>query len=109
MVDASLSVGFWHAVADCLVEFHQVPRVTADELVKDLLRRLSAATETVELSRFRDMIYHEEPWYIACNLAGESLPLERFWQPYRTIVVRNGLTAGIRHIDYLPSRIFEPS
>jgi hypothetical protein len=95
MVDASLSVGFWQTVKDCLVEFHQMPRAAADDRVRDLLRKLSAAAETAEPSTCRDMIYHEEPWYIACNLAGASMPLEPFWMHYREIVARNGLAAGI--------------
>jgi hypothetical protein len=38
-----------------------------------------------------DMIYHAEPWYLACNLAGEDIPLEPNRIPYQDILVKNHL------------------
>jgi len=45
-------------------------------------------------SAFSDMIYHAEPWQIACNLAGKDLEVAEHRQAYQALLVRNGLVKG---------------
>jgi len=40
---------------------------------------------------FEDMIYHAEPWYIACNLASEELPLTEYQSRYQDVLRQNEL------------------
>jgi hypothetical protein len=91
MVDAALVVGFWKAVEDCLVEFHDVTRGGASESVGQLIDRLRGVSEASNDRSFSGMIYHEEPWYIACNLSGNELALAQHWSEYQTVLARNGL------------------
>jgi hypothetical protein len=37
------------------------------------------------------MIYHAEPWYIACNLAGEGLPVSPYQSEYSDVLRQNQL------------------
>jgi hypothetical protein len=37
------------------------------------------------------MIYHAEPWQIACNLAEQDLPIADHEPAYREILKRSGL------------------
>ena len=81
---------FWAAVADCLVAFHNVGACEAKERVASLW--LALPTD-VDSEGFADLIYHAEPWQIACNLAGSDLPVSPQQQAYRALLARNGLTA----------------
>jgi hypothetical protein len=92
MVDAGLIVGFWQTVEDCLVAFHHVPREAACGEVRALLARRRFDQTGPESSM--DMIYHEEPFYIACNLVESDLKLDAVWPTYRTIVAKNGLSGA---------------
>jgi hypothetical protein len=90
---------FWSAVQDCLVQIHHLPRPEAAEKVTGLLRRLSNLTVPAEENggsegqrSFDEMIYHEEPWYIACNLAENEIPLDKEHRPaYDQILRQNHL------------------
>jgi hypothetical protein len=92
MVLAGNASSFWAAVEDCLVEFHELERDTAAEKVTGLWRRIPKAEGAGgEEPSFDDMIYHAEPWYIACNLADKELPLARYRLAYKTLLHRNDL------------------
>jgi len=87
---AGLAASFWAAVQDCLVEFHHLERGVAAAQVTSLWRRLPKGPSGDGPS-FEDMIYHEEPWYIACNLAGTELPLRQYQPACHDLLKRNGL------------------
>jgi hypothetical protein len=92
MVQASAAAHFWSAVEDCLVHFHQFERSKAAERVTALWRQLPQGPEAgCKESSFDDMIYHAEPWYIACNLAEADLPLAEYQSNYREILRQNHL------------------
>jgi hypothetical protein len=92
MVQASTASHFWSAVEDCLVNFHQFDRDKAAEKVIATWRRLPAGPETKCFeSSFEDMIYHAEPWYIACNIAGQELSLGHYQLQYADVLQRNHL------------------
>jgi hypothetical protein len=62
----TLRDAFWQAVEECLVEFHQkTPRNALLEAAQ--LRR---EVETTPPGLNGDLIYHAEPFYVACDLAG---------------------------------------
>ena len=63
MVQIAAASHFWAAVQDCLVTFHQFEPREAAEKVTSLWRRLPSAANG---SDFSEMIYHAEPWQIAC-------------------------------------------
>jgi len=95
MTRPQLVLSFWATVEDCLVEFHKFSTERSAEEVKDLWRRLrkvAPATPGEEsVPAFDDIIYHAEPWYIACNLAGQDLPLEPNRISYQSILEKNDL------------------
>jgi hypothetical protein len=99
MVTATQASEFWTAVEDCLVEFHDFSRGDAAHKVTDYWRRLATLSSSsvngggnpqTEYA-FADMIYHEEPWYIACNLAEKDIPIETNKAAYEKILRRNHL------------------
>ncbi len=90
MMVHSIAPHFWTAVEDCLVTFHNVPRCTAAEKVTGLWRNLPSSIDDSR-SAFSDMIYHAEPWQIACNLAGQDLPIAAYQQQYQALLAQNGL------------------
>jgi hypothetical protein len=98
MVGSKQAADFWATVEDCLVQFHNVSRGTAAEKVTDLWRRLGNLTlppakeDDRAQPQFDDMIYHAEPWYIACNLAENEIPLDQEHRPaYDKILQQNHL------------------
>lgn len=92
MVQASAASHFWAAVEDCLVSFHHFEREKAAEKVTKLWRQLpKGPVPKCNEPSFEDMIYHAEPWYIACNLAESDLPIANYQVEYRDILRRNQL------------------
>lgn len=77
MVMDQLKNAFWATVVDCLEQFHAVPRIEAKARVFDLRSDIEGGPyHTFE----PDIIYHDEPLYVAARLAGcdpectENLP-----------------------------------
>jgi hypothetical protein len=95
MVDSRLAASFWSAVKDCLVTFHQFAPGDAAEKVSQFWLSLSSAPPPARETGFEDMVYHSEPWYIACNLAESDLPLLPNLQAYHEILSRNGLVSEL--------------
>ena len=94
MMVSSVAPHFWTAVEDCLVTFHHLQRCTAAEKVTSLWRKLPTSLDGSG-TRFSDMIYHAEPWQIACNLAGNDLPIAAYQEAYQALLARNGLMNGL--------------
>lgn len=81
MID-QLKNAFWQAVVDCLEQFHGVPRVQAKARVFDLRSDIEAGPyHTFE----PDIIYHDEPLYVAARLAGCHTEFTRNLPAYRAI------------------------
>jgi hypothetical protein len=92
MVQAALATSFWAAVEDCLVTFHHLERDAAAEKVSGLRRKLpKGPTVKCEKLSLEDMIYHSEPWYIACDLAQEELSLTQHQEAYENVLKANQL------------------
>ena len=91
MVSATQAAAFWGAVEDCLVSFHNLQREAAAGKVTSLWRRLREPDGYQGATSYADMIYHEEPWYIACNLAGSDVSIQEHQSSYEKILKCNHL------------------
>jgi hypothetical protein len=60
--------GFWEVTRDCLIRFHGLGPADASARVA----KLRADLDAVELPG-DPMIYHDEPFNVACNLARREL------------------------------------
>lgn len=82
---------FWQVVEDCLVEIHGRARTEAIVLSLDLRRTYESDPERYGA----DLIYHDEPFYVACDLAGlheipkQHLLLERMSDVHNAILSRH--------------------
>lgn len=81
---------FWDAVADCLVEFHGLDDAAAYKKTKEHRRRLRELDRPDEMVMPSCIVYHEEPFYVACNLMGRQLSLEEHSEQYDKILIRHG-------------------
>jgi hypothetical protein len=88
MLDSILHLGFWMNVEDCLTEFHHFPPENARARVDAYRLRLTAAAQQEPLEWMEDLIYHAEPWNVACDLANSELPLSAYLSQYQAILSR---------------------
>jgi predicted small secreted protein len=103
MADAILAGRFWAAVRDCLIEFLNMQSEKAAAAVVESWNRMSnlngsmvgiapKSQDSEQATGLSDMIYHAQPWSIACNLTGEDLSLDDCrWQKYQQILSRHQL------------------
>lgn len=85
MIDIQAKNAFWSVVEDCLVEIHKLSRMDAQTRVNDL--RCQVDSPPAGLSS--DVIYHEEPFDVACDLAGKRLSLTPHRGQYDGILQRH--------------------
>lgn len=96
---ATLAEQYWRVVEDCLVEFHGLSRVDAASCVTAYLRRLSDhmaslpwnGVDSENQHEYGEIIYHGDPWYIACDLAQREIPIARNETAYKAILRRHQL------------------
>ena len=67
---------FWDIVSECLVEFHGLNHAEAYKSSANLRGRLKELSRPNDMVYPSDMVYHEEPFNIACNLMDRQLKLE---------------------------------
>ena len=72
---------FWLVVTDCLVKFHSLQQSQAEQYVRRFRDVLSEMTG----SEF-GLIYHEEPFSIACEIVGKMLDLTVYLPEYKLIL-----------------------
>ena len=79
---------FWNVVQACLLQFHGLGDGSAIEATKkargsieDLARKAPDEDDT---------FYHSEPFYVACDIAGNPLDLEKYDLDYTGIVEKCG-------------------
>ncbi len=70
-VDPRVKDAFWGVVRDCLVQIHKVPPADADQKTTDLRNRIERPPPGIN----PDMVYHDEPFDVACDIAGNKLDL----------------------------------
>jgi len=96
MVETEALIGFWDTVRTCLIEFHDLSPAAAQRKVTELWARLaglapSQDSKKAEMPPSDDLIYHDQPWYIACNLVHCDKPLAPHRTAYKKILQQNHL------------------
>jgi hypothetical protein len=73
---------FWWHVYSCLITFHNKPADDAKKLIRRLRSRfpLKSSNASVQL------IYHFEPFRLACEIAKRKLDLKKFVKEYQEIL-----------------------
>jgi hypothetical protein len=73
-----LKDAFWAIVADCLRHFHGMDTLAAERAAASLRTRLEtpSAHDEPPAGYDADILYHNEPFYMACDITGRELDLE---------------------------------
>ena len=72
-VDRHAKSVYWAVVRECLWTFHSFLKTSARNAVKDYRKKLKGSPS----ESMRDLIYHAEPFYIACDLAEIHDPVKQ--------------------------------
>jgi len=82
---------------DCLIELHGLSRTDAIAAVKGYRSRLADAAQELGAEWMEDLEYHEEPFNLACDLAGKDphWEVEGSDAVYGQIMARNEQRAGL--------------
>jgi hypothetical protein len=75
---------YWRVVEECLVELHGLSREEAAARWRDYRRRLARYRDPA----VADLAYHDEPLYVANDLAGRDLDDRAVDAAYRAIQER---------------------
>lgn len=84
-VDQTIKDAFWGAVEDCLVEIHKLRRPVAHHKREELRKRIESPPPGISSV----LIYHAEPFYVACDIAGNQLDLSYYRPKYDAILSRH--------------------
>lgn len=84
-IPSRAKVAFWDVVMDCLVEFHQLALPVAQGRVSPLRAQIDQPPPGID----GDLIYHDEPFDVACRLAGKDLDLAQYRTRYDQILRRH--------------------
>jgi hypothetical protein len=66
VLDPHAKDAFWSVVEDCLKRFHDHGEARAHQSALDLRRQVESPPPGID----GELIYHDEPFYVACDLAG---------------------------------------
>jgi hypothetical protein len=86
---------YWNVVEDCFVEFHALSRREAKREVSDRQARLDRVPPGID----RDIIYHDEPFNLACKILGQDLPPDLYQERYLQILERHYPHMGARRTE----------
>jgi hypothetical protein len=81
ILDSHAKDRFWNVVVDCLVQFHHYQRCDAEARASDLRRRVETAPQGLT----GETIYHDEPFDVAGDIAGQQLDLSKRRSNYDAI------------------------
>lgn len=85
MISIKAKDAFWNVVKECLIAFHKFGEDAAEEKTKELRQRL----EKPPVGMSSDILYHSEPYNIACNIAGKERDISEDREKYKKILDRN--------------------
>ena len=85
MFDIQATDEFWTVVEECLQEFHHLSPVEAVEKGRELRRKIRTPPPGI----LGEIIYHDEPFDVACELAGRPLDLAQYRTQYDAILSRH--------------------
>ena len=80
---------FWDVVDDCLVTFHRKSESEAHRLVTNYRSALKGVPLDVR-DAAATLVYHEQPFYVACDLAHKELDLSEYLPKYKVVLERHG-------------------
>lgn len=86
MIHVQAQDAFWGVVEDCLVEFHRVARAVAHQRTLDLRQRI----EQPPAGMSSEMVYHAEPFDVACDIACMKIDVSQFRPQYDQILKQRG-------------------
>ena len=86
MIDLQAKDEFWSVVEECLQEFHHLSPVDAVQKSRELRRKLKSPPPGLPADLASEIIYHDEPFDVACDLAGQPLDLAQYRAPYDAIL-----------------------
>lgn len=78
--------GFWLVVRDCLIRFHGISADEAERGIAELREKLADS----KVPGAVEMIYHDEPFYVACDIARQRLDIRdpAWWEEYQEMLDR---------------------
>lgn len=95
MIDLQATDEFWSVVEECLQAFHPLSPVDAVQKTRELRRKLKSPPLGLPAGyprsgcRASEIIYHDEPFDVAGDLAGRRLDLDPYRAPYDAILSRH--------------------
>ncbi|MBI3025158.1 MAG: hypothetical protein HY618_03850 [Candidatus Tectomicrobia bacterium] len=84
MTERDTRESFWKVVEKCLQQFHGFQQEIAKEKCRTLRGRLGK--ELPEENLDPEIVYHAEPFYVACDIARKQLNLRRNREEYDKIL-----------------------
>lgn len=90
MTNDKLTLKFWDLVVECLVKFYGLNYADAHQKAIELRGRLRESERPDEMVNPSDMIFHEEPFYVASNLMDRQLKLKDYRKEYTVILQKHG-------------------
>ena len=81
---------FWKTVELCLVAFHKFSPNQAKVKVRGFRHEIESDDKPTDIG----MIYHEEPFILACDIAGEQLDIGKYQKKYQALLhqTHSGIT-----------------
>ena len=76
---------YWGVVEDCLVDIHGLGRAEARKRIADFKAWMASLPPDID----GDIIYHDEQFRVACDLAGRVLSQDDYQRQYDQIVDRH--------------------
>jgi hypothetical protein len=89
MIDLQATDEFWSVVEECLQEFHHLSPVDAVQKTRELRRKLKFPPPGLPADLASEIIYHDEPFDVAGDLAGRRLDLDQHRSQYDAILSRH--------------------
>jgi len=80
--ELSFRQDYWAHVRLCLIQFHQYTEAKALKAVKEFQERFPLESEKPEVT----LIYHFEPFRLACKITGKRLSVKDFVAEYSLIL-----------------------
>ena len=92
---------FWEIVQDCLLEFHHFDKLTTQIKVSQFRKSL----ESLSASQL-ELLYHSEPFEVACDIAHQSLDMNTHLDRYLSIRDNKHGTGVSRQVShYRPTKV----
>lgn len=85
MINSDAKDRFWQIVEECLITIHGLQQDVARRKSVDLRERL----ESPPTGMSSDILYHAEPFDVACDIAKQARQLSDYREKYEEILSRH--------------------